>query len=311
MGGGAPRTGLARPAKRERALRGPAHPRGGSPTRWRRASTGATRPTSSGSTARGLCEHFASGLRGADARATCRRASSPVTRADPLPVDDYLVVRQSDAHAWAEVLAGRRRLGARRSTAARWRPIASSAACAARGAAGLVAGALGNVSPQLARPREAWRPSNKRWNQWVLNYSRGQQFDLLKDARRRGRPTGRPSHAAGRRADAAGAGSARPGPGGTATGSVAPPAPAHRGTLVTEPGVEQPHRHAVARRRVQDTPGAARGAAPASTNSPASRHRLLENPGRSAAGRAATPPADPSLTRSLAAAGAASRPRRR
>jgi hypothetical protein len=31
-----------------------------------------------------------------------------------------------------------------------------------------------------ARLRAAWEAVDNRWNQWVLNYSRGQQFDLLK-----------------------------------------------------------------------------------------------------------------------------------
>jgi protein-glutamine gamma-glutamyltransferase len=48
-------------------------------------------------------------------------------------------------------------------------------------APGLVAGAIGNVSPALlARLRGAWEATNNRWNQWVMNYSRGQQLDLLK-----------------------------------------------------------------------------------------------------------------------------------
>jgi hypothetical protein len=45
----------------------------------------------------------------------------------------------------------------------------------------LVAGALQTVSPALlAQLRSSWEAVNNRWNQWVLNYSRGQQFDLLK-----------------------------------------------------------------------------------------------------------------------------------
>jgi protein-glutamine gamma-glutamyltransferase len=44
-----------------------------------------------------------------------------------------------------------------------------------------VAGAIGNVSPALmAQLRESWELLNNRWNQWVLNYSRGQQLDLMK-----------------------------------------------------------------------------------------------------------------------------------
>jgi hypothetical protein len=44
-----------------------------------------------------------------------------------------------------------------------------------------VAGALSTLDPALAaRLRTAWETINNRWNQWVLNYSRAQQFDLLR-----------------------------------------------------------------------------------------------------------------------------------
>ena len=37
------------------------------------------------------------------------------------------------------------------------------------------------MNPRLfAELRSAWETVNNRWNQWVLNYSRGQQFDVLK-----------------------------------------------------------------------------------------------------------------------------------
>jgi hypothetical protein len=43
-----------------------------------------------------------------------------------------------------------------------------------------MAGALGTVSPQLlAQVRGAFEAINNRWNQWVMNYSRTQQFKLL------------------------------------------------------------------------------------------------------------------------------------
>jgi hypothetical protein len=45
---------------------------------------------------------------------------------------------------------------------------------------GLVGGALRTMSPELqAQLRAGWEALNNRWNQWVLNYSRTQQFDLL------------------------------------------------------------------------------------------------------------------------------------
>ena len=46
---------------------------------------------------------------------------------------------------------------------------------------GFVAGTLDAIDPQLfAQLRGAWEAVNNRWNQWVLNYSRGQQLDVLK-----------------------------------------------------------------------------------------------------------------------------------
>jgi len=47
---------------------------------------------------------------------------------------------------------------------------------------GLVAGAIAAMSPELvASLRSAWEAVNNRWNQWVLNYTRGQQLDVLKN----------------------------------------------------------------------------------------------------------------------------------
>jgi len=99
---------------------------------------------------------------------------------DPIPIDGYYIVRQSSAHAWAEYW----------QPGVGWVRADPTAAVAPdridRGrrlapAPGLVAGALGNVSPELlASLRVGWEAINNRWNQWVLNYSRGQQLDVLK-----------------------------------------------------------------------------------------------------------------------------------
>ena len=101
--------------------------------------------------------------------------------ADPLPIDGYYIVRQSYAHAWAEYW--QRGVG--------WVRVDPTSAVAPDRilhgrhlvvAPGLVAGAFGNVSPALlAQLRTGWEAVNNRWNQWVLNYSRGQQLDLLKN----------------------------------------------------------------------------------------------------------------------------------
>jgi protein-glutamine gamma-glutamyltransferase len=45
----------------------------------------------------------------------------------------------------------------------------------------MVASAFDNINPALmANLRANWEAVNNRWNQWVMNYSRNQQVDLLK-----------------------------------------------------------------------------------------------------------------------------------
>lgn len=129
----------------------------------------------------GFCEHFAAAfvvvMRALDVPA---RVVTGYQGMDPLPVDGYYQVRQSSAHAWAEYWqpgAG----WVRADPTAAVAPERIRSGSNLRPPPGLVAGALGNVSPALlANLRQAWEGLNNRWNQWVLNYSRGQQFDLLK-----------------------------------------------------------------------------------------------------------------------------------
>ena len=130
----------------------------------------------------GFCEHFAAAfvvvMRALDVPA---RVVTGYQGADPLPVDGYYIVRQSSAHAWAEYW----------QEGAGWQRADPTSAVAPERiersrnlvpAAGLVAGALGSLNPELlARLRTAWETVNNRWNQWVLGYSRGQQFDLLRN----------------------------------------------------------------------------------------------------------------------------------
>jgi transglutaminase-like putative cysteine protease len=129
----------------------------------------------------GFCEHFAASfvvvMR---AMGVPARVVTGYQGADPQPVDGYMVVRNSYAHAWAEY----------------WQPglgwvridptsaVAPDRIGASRNLApqpGFVAGAFAAMSPTLlAQLREGWEVVNNRWNQWVLSYSRGQQLDLLK-----------------------------------------------------------------------------------------------------------------------------------
>ena len=109
--------------------------------------------------------------------------------ADPEPQDGCCIVRQSHAHAWAEYWeagTGWVRVDPTAAVA----PDRVQRSLSLRPPPGLVAGAIDTVDPALAlRLRNAWESVNNRWNQWVLNYSRGQQFDLLRDTGLRRRPS--------------------------------------------------------------------------------------------------------------------------
>jgi len=129
----------------------------------------------------GFCEHFAAAfvvlMRALDVPA---RIVTGYQGADAEPVDGWFIVRQSNAHAWAEFW----------QPGEGWVRVDPTAAVAPdriqRGRSlqpqpGLVAGAIASVNPQLlAQMRRLWETLDNRWNQWVLNYSRGQQFELLR-----------------------------------------------------------------------------------------------------------------------------------
>ncbi|UUX94925.1 DUF3488 and transglutaminase-like domain-containing protein [Aquabacterium sp. J223] len=128
----------------------------------------------------GFCEHYAVAfvvaLRALDVPA---RIVTGYQGTDPTPVDGWWVVRQSHAHAWAEYWQPGRGWTRADPTAA-VAPERVVRSQALQPAPGLVAGALGQVSPELlARLRRQWERMNQGWNQWVLNYSRSSQFALL------------------------------------------------------------------------------------------------------------------------------------
>jgi len=129
----------------------------------------------------GFCEHFAAAfvvvMRAAGVPA---RIVTGYQGTDLPAVDGYYVVRQSSAHAWAEFWqSGRGWVRADPTGAVAPDRIGRSNRLAPQ--PGLVAGTLDAINPQLfAELRGAWEALNNRWNQWVLNYSRGQQLDVLK-----------------------------------------------------------------------------------------------------------------------------------
>lgn len=130
----------------------------------------------------GFCEHIASAF------VVLMRAMGVPARivtgyqgGEPNNIDGFWTVRQSDAHAWAEVwMPGRG-----------WMRVdpTSSVAPGRTGSLqrlvvpqGAMAQVLGAVNPALMlNLREAWEALNNRWNQWVLNYSQAKQLDLLRN----------------------------------------------------------------------------------------------------------------------------------
>ena len=130
----------------------------------------------------GFCEHIASAfvilMRGLDVPA---RIVTGYQGGEVNNVDGFWVVRQSDAHAWAEVwIAGQG-----------WVRVDPTAAIAPsrigefqrlQAPRGAIAGALVEISPDLAEKlRQGWEALNNSWNQWVLNYTQSKQLDLLKN----------------------------------------------------------------------------------------------------------------------------------
>ncbi len=129
----------------------------------------------------GFCEHFAAAfvvvMRALDIPA---RIITGYQGADTSPVDGYYIVRQSNAHAWAEYWQEGQGWVRADPTAA-VAPDRVGRGISLAPAPGFVAGAIGRVTPELlAQLRALWELTDNRWNQWVLNYSRGQQLDLMK-----------------------------------------------------------------------------------------------------------------------------------
>jgi protein-glutamine gamma-glutamyltransferase len=132
------------------------------------------------STRAGFCEHFASAfvflMRSAGLPA---RVVTGYLGGDPNPIDGILTVRQSDAHAWAEVfLAGRGWL----------RVDPTAAAVPARLDSGLARSVPGSGALPLLMRRELewlrgirynWEALVHQWNVWVLGYNPERQREFM------------------------------------------------------------------------------------------------------------------------------------
>ncbi len=131
----------------------------------------------------GFCEHIASAfavlMRGMGVPA---RIVTGYQGGDRNSVDNYWTVRNSDAHAWAEVwIAGQG-----------WTRVDPTGAVspgrvgqfqrlqAPRGAIASAVGTFVNIST-MAQLRAVWEAVNNRWNQWVINYTQSRQLNLLQN----------------------------------------------------------------------------------------------------------------------------------
>jgi transglutaminase-like putative cysteine protease len=127
----------------------------------------------------GFCEHFSSAFAflmraaGVPARIVTGYQGGEVN-----PIDGYLIVRQSDAHAWVEVLVDDQG----------WMRVdPTAAAIPARVESGLAAAIpseavvplLGADLDWLRALRFNWEAANNYWNQWVLGYDPDRQREML------------------------------------------------------------------------------------------------------------------------------------
>ncbi|MDP3354817.1 MAG: DUF3488 and transglutaminase-like domain-containing protein [Polaromonas sp.] len=129
----------------------------------------------------GFCEHIASSfvvlMRALDIPA---RIVTGYQGGEINPVDGFWVLRQSDAHAWAEVWQADQGWVRVDPTSA-VSPGRTGAFQRLAAPQGIVGQALGTLSPNLsAQFRATWEAVNNRWNQWVLNYTQGKQLNLLR-----------------------------------------------------------------------------------------------------------------------------------
>ena len=130
----------------------------------------------------GFCEHIASSfvvlMRALDIPS---RIVTGYQGGDLNSVDGFWTLRQSDAHAWAEVWqAGKGWV--RVDPTAAVAPGRIGVAGRLQAPRGVVGSAFATmVSPTvLASIRAGWEALNNGWNQWVLNYAQTSQINLLK-----------------------------------------------------------------------------------------------------------------------------------
>jgi transglutaminase-like putative cysteine protease len=134
------------------------------------------------STRAGFCEHYASAfvvlMRALDIPA---RVVTGYQGGEINPVDGFMSVRQSDAHAWAEVWlkgSGWTRIDPTAAVAPNRIEMNLSRSVQRRGLSGLFAAGMDKTA-WLDTLRINWDAMTNSWNQWVLNYNMEQQKNFL------------------------------------------------------------------------------------------------------------------------------------
>lgn len=129
---------------------------------------------------RGFCEHYAAAfvvlMRGVGIPA---RAVGGYQGGERNPLDGYLVVRQSDAHAWAEVWLAERGWVRIDPTAVVAPARVETGIADALPQGELQAGLLQSRADWIRKLRYRWEAINNAWNQQILGYDPQRQRELL------------------------------------------------------------------------------------------------------------------------------------
>jgi transglutaminase-like putative cysteine protease len=135
-------------------------------------------------TRKGYCEHFASAF-----TVMMRQAGIPARvvtgyqGGEMNPLSDYMIVRQSDAHAWSEVwLAGQGWLRIDPTSVIPPERIENTDDLLRRqtqASAERQLIELGWLSHSVRQARYAWDAVNNRWNQWFIGFNEKRQLALL------------------------------------------------------------------------------------------------------------------------------------
>ena len=128
----------------------------------------------------GFCEHFAAAFvvlmraAGVPARVVTGYQGGEIN-----PVDSTLVIRQSDAHAWAEVWITERGWVRVDPTAASFPSRIADGVAGSLPASDALPLAVRNKVAWLRDLRYRWEAIGNAWNQWVLGYNAQRQMELM------------------------------------------------------------------------------------------------------------------------------------